>query len=94
MTTYNNLHDFFSELYQQKSTDEEAMNKFQKDIDEINQKIDSSNNILELNEIKELLISSIDRHKKFYPNRTNIMLKQENALKEIIKKIETKIENL
>ena len=94
MAKYENISDFYSELFQQKDTDENIMKAFQKDIDEINYKINSTSNPLELKEIRNLLIDALTKHKNFYRNRTKIMIEQEDILSEVIEKIGIKIDNL
>lgn len=94
MSKYENISDFYSELFQQKDTDENIMKAFQKDIDEINYKINLTSNPLELKEIRNLLIDALTKHKNFYRNRTKLMIEQEDILSEVIEKIGIKIDNL
>ncbi|MBS5802718.1 MAG: hypothetical protein KIC80_06880 [Brachyspira sp.] len=94
MAKYENISAFYSELFQQKDSDENIMSAFQKDIDEINNKINLTSNPLELEEIRNLLIDAITKHKNFYRNRTKIMIEQEDILNEVIERIGTKIDNL
>ena len=94
MTKYNSLSEYIHDVFFKAKTYEEAMKEFNAEIIKIKKYINLPIGLYSLKTLISVIREQIEKHREAYPNRTRIMLEQENILNSLLEEIEQKIINI